>query len=130
MSATYLVFVYGTLRKDESNNKVLADARLVAEEAWTSGRLYSTTSYYPVLEKYESGEVYGELYEVTKDKLEELDELEGYIGEEKDNLYDRIQQIIFTDKASWPAYVYVMTNKTLEMRASLIKSGDWKRHIR
>ncbi|WP_077356693.1 gamma-glutamylcyclotransferase family protein [Virgibacillus halodenitrificans] len=73
MSATYLVFVYGTLRKDESNNKVLADARLVAEEAWTSGRLYSTTSYYPVLEKYESGAVYGELYEVTKDKLEELD---------------------------------------------------------
>ncbi|WP_367946487.1 gamma-glutamylcyclotransferase [Virgibacillus halodenitrificans] len=52
------------------------------------------------------------------------------MGEEKDNLYDRIQQIIFTDKASWPAYVYVMTNKTLEMRVSLIESGDWKRHIR
>ncbi|AIF43030.1 gamma-glutamylcyclotransferase [Virgibacillus sp. SK37] len=129
MSEKYMVFVYGTLRKEESNNEFLANSRLVAEGAWTAGKLYSTTSYYPVLEKYKYGKVYGELYEVTKDKLEELDVLEGYIGEGKNNLYDRIEQTIFTDKASWLAYLYVMSIKSMEMRLSVIESGDWKRHV-
>ncbi len=45
----HLIFVYGTLRKNQPDHYLLDDALLVAEYAWTSGRLFDTGLGYPAV---------------------------------------------------------------------------------
>lgn len=38
----HYVFVYGTLRKEQSNARYMQDAICIADEAWTPGKLFDT----------------------------------------------------------------------------------------
>jgi gamma-glutamylcyclotransferase (GGCT)/AIG2-like uncharacterized protein YtfP len=138
-----LVFVYGTLRQYERNAHYLHKSELVAKQAWTYGKLYDTGCGYPALvidghlEKpgpdsvampppsAAKNRVYGELYSVDGATLEELNVLEGYIGEGEDNQYDRVRRMIYTDEREVIAYVYVYRPDQVQ-EASCISSGDWK----
>ena len=126
MEIKHLVFVYGTLRKNEQNHYLLKDATCIAEQAWTSGVMYATGYYYPVLTNQQEGMVYGELYEVNEKQLSRLDELEGYKGKGNNNLYNRVKQTIYTDKGEYEAYVYVMDRRDPEFFQERIESADWK----
>lgn len=124
MENKHHVFVYGTLRRKEGNHRLLAEATILAEQAWTSGLLFDTGFGYPALQKHHQGQVYGELYEVNDNQLARLDMLEGYHGEGNNNFYGRVTQPIYTDQGIHEAYVYVMNDK--EMLKNPIQSGDWK----
>ncbi|MGY3717791.1 gamma-glutamylcyclotransferase [Sutcliffiella cohnii] len=124
MESTHIVFVYGTLRKNERNHRLLEGSRLIAEQAWTTGVMYDTGLHYPALQKSSTGRVYGELYEVNDHTLSSLDRLEGYQAHRSDNLYDRVSQSINTDKGTYEAYVYIMVNNNMLQRK--IHGGDWK----
>ncbi|WP_216831771.1 gamma-glutamylcyclotransferase [Alkalihalobacterium elongatum] len=127
MKNIYQVFVYGTLRQHESNHHLLKEARCVSRQCWTNGTLYDTGCGYPAMIASTSNRVYGEVYAVTDEQLKRLDELEGYAGEGKDNLYERITQVIYTDFETTEAFVYVFSNDNV-CELDELEFGDWKCH--
>jgi len=120
------VFVYGTLRKGEANAHLLIGAKRIAEQCWTKGSLYDTGYGYPAMKPLPASQIYGELYTVTMVELKRLDQLEGYMEGSATNLYERIQQTVYTDKGPAIAYMYV-ANKTHLVKET-IPNGDWKEH--
>lgn len=126
MQGKSLVFVYGTLRKHERNDYLLIGAKCVAEQCWTNGELFDTGAGYPAIAKSAEGRVYGELYMVDDSHLKDLDHLEGYRGPGKKNLYDRIEQMVYTDSESTLAYVYVIHPDHKNMLNLHITEGDWR----
>ena len=120
------VFVYGTLRKGEVNNSLLKNAACMAEQCWTNGLLYDTGYGYPAMTQSPSSRIYGELYSVTEEELEKLDQLEGYQEGRNDNLYVRIQQRVYTDKGVYRAFLYIASKENLVKRK--IPNGDWKEY--
>lgn len=75
--------------------------------------------------KSDNGKVYGELYQIDPGQLKMVDALEDYKGPGQDNLYDRVQQTIFTDTGTRQAFVYVLSNEKQISSLSLIREGDW-----
>ncbi|MCM3764403.1 gamma-glutamylcyclotransferase [Neobacillus niacini] len=120
------VFVYGTLRRHERNHRLLQNAELVAEQAWTKGELFDTGLGYPALKQSETGTVYGELYEVSDHELALLDQLEGYKENAQDNLYERHKRTIYHDRGETEAYVYTIASHNEGMLRTPIPYGDWR----
>lgn len=120
------VFVYGTLRKGEANAQLLSDASCTAEQCWTEGTLYDTGFGYPAMKPSASNRTFGELYEVNESELIHLDQLEGYSEGGKNNLYERIEQKVYTDKGETMAYLYVAGRE--DLLENKIKNGDWKEY--
>ena len=120
------VFVYGTLRKGEANDRLLENAACIAEQCWTNGILYDTGFGYPAVKQAQISQIFGELYTVTDSELMRLDQLEGYSEAGKNNLYERIQQTVYTDKGQFNAYIYVANKENLLKQK--IPNGDWKEH--
>ncbi|MCA1053959.1 gamma-glutamylcyclotransferase [Rossellomorea aquimaris] len=119
------VFVYGTLRRHESNHYLLEGAELLHEQAWVKGELFDTGAGYPAL-KEGDGFVYGEIYKINDGILHKLDDIEDFIEGREDNLYHRQIQRVETDQGQTEAYVYFgLVNK---MFKTVIHSGDWKVH--
>lgn len=122
----YYVFVYGTLRKNESNHNLLKEATLIARQAWTNGRLFDTGLGYPALKESMNDKVYGEVYLVSEEQLFRLDELEGYRPNDRNNLYNRKKQVVFHDMVNIEAYLYFIAEHNEPMLRNTIRSGDWK----
>jgi gamma-glutamylcyclotransferase (GGCT)/AIG2-like uncharacterized protein YtfP/cation transport regulator ChaC len=120
------VFVYGTLRKGEANAHLLKDATCIAEQCWTDGELYDTGYGYPAVKQTPHSRLFGELYTVTEEDLKRLDVLEGYTPGGANNLFERIQQTVYTDKGATSATLYVASKAHLLKKK--IPNGDWKEH--
>ncbi|GIM46649.1 putative gamma-glutamylcyclotransferase YkqA [Collibacillus ludicampi] len=120
-----LVFVYGTLRRHETNFHFLKNAERVAAQCWTYGQLFNTGEGYPAMIESMTERVYGELYRVTPNELKALDQLEDYYGEGCHNLYDRIRQTVYTDRGKVEAFVYVWAQDNNSLKEHIV-SGDWK----
>lgn len=113
-----LVFVYGSLRRYESNHLLLRDATPVSLQARTRGILLDTGFGYPAAAEGVEW-IYGELYRVNPVQLQQLDMLEGYYGEGYYgegyiNHYDRVQQTVFTDNGAHEAWIYRYSNEQAE----------------
>jgi gamma-glutamylcyclotransferase (GGCT)/AIG2-like uncharacterized protein YtfP len=121
----YMVFVYGTLRKHQSNHDLLSSAPCIASQCWTVGKLIDSENGYPYLVSSASGRVYGELYLVDQLQLKALDTLEGYYGSNQNNYYIRSKQLINTDSENYEAFVYLLPNEKLTPNLKEIKNGDW-----
>ncbi|OXS62109.1 hypothetical protein B1B00_07560 [Bacillus sp. DSM 27956] len=119
------VFVYGTLRRHESNHSLLKDASLVREQAWVEGILYETNKGYPAL-KEGNGTAYGEVYKIDSDILLKIDELEDFLEDREKNLFIRKLKEVETDTGTREAFVYYSEDKALFQEE--IPSGDWKVH--
>lgn len=118
------VFVYGTLRKGEVNAHLLNNATCLEKNCWTYGQMYDTGEGYPAITPSITFRIVGELYEVTENELKLLDELEDYEEGSTNNLYERVEQEIYTDNGATVAFVYVTNRKELLMKE--IANGDWK----
>lgn len=119
------VFVYGTLRKGECNHFLLSKAKLVLPHCWTYGILYDTGEGYPCMLPHKQQRVVGEVYAVSDQELECLDELEDYYGPGKDNLYERIIQFVYTEDRKYLAQLYVYVHEITDLK--IIESGDWSK---
>jgi len=71
------IFVYGTLKRGFSNAVHLADAVFEGPAVTAHGYALHIVSGYPALSRSESGVVHGELYQVSADHLQRLDDFEG-----------------------------------------------------
>jgi len=121
-----LVFVYGTLRKNEFyHDEYLNGAELVAEQAYVFGELWDTGLGYPALVLGGQGRVYGELYRINPEILRRLDELEDYHGPGGPNEYERIELNVYADPQIYTAYAYVYPAPPA--RGKFLASGDWKK---
>jgi len=110
-----LVFVYGSLKKGFRNNKVLGDSKYVGTFKTTTKFKMLDLGYYPALMLDDVGGnvVLGELYEVSGDTFERLDQLEGY-----PHMYDR--DIITLSNGS-KAWVYFMKKDNYNATADLVE---------
>ncbi|MED1864927.1 gamma-glutamylcyclotransferase [Fictibacillus nanhaiensis] len=119
----HLVFVYGTLRKGGSNTSLLKHAKYIEHRCYTEGQLYDTGLGYPALVPEKDKWVTGELYEVSTSELEQLDELEDFVENRADNLYERNLAMVHTTNGIEEAFVYVMRIK--KSHFILIVENDW-----
>ena len=117
------VFVYGTLRKEQTNAHFMQGAICIADGAWTYGKLFDTNEGYPAMICSNEDKVYGEVYEVNEVILQKLDELEEYTGNAETDLYDRITQTVYATDREIEAYVYIAQDKKMILK--VIDSGDW-----
>ncbi|MBN3554488.1 gamma-glutamylcyclotransferase [Fictibacillus nanhaiensis] len=123
----HLVFVYGTLRKDGSNAHFLQHVIYIEHRCYAEGQLYDTGWGYPALILEKDKWVTGELYEVTTEELKQLDELEDFVENRADNLYDRISAKVHTTNGKEEAFVYVMRIK--ESHFVPLVENDWIRYL-
>jgi hypothetical protein len=73
-----------------------------------------------------TAKISGELYAVTENELTRLDDLEGYRENGKNNLYERIQQMVYTDNGNHMASLYVANKENIVKKK--IPNGDWKEY--
>jgi gamma-glutamylcyclotransferase (GGCT)/AIG2-like uncharacterized protein YtfP len=117
------VFVYGSLRKSQSNHHYLEGAKCLAAQAWTYGELFDTGLGYPAMKLSKSTKTYGEVYQVTPEQLRHLDWLEGYTGDKATSDYDRVQRQVYTEHGWMDAFVYIDNGHS---DLTPIENGDWK----
>ncbi|WP_052158812.1 gamma-glutamylcyclotransferase, partial [Halobacillus sp. BBL2006] len=117
------VFVYGSLCKNLENHHYLKNSKLISEQAWVYGELFSDSSYYPVLIKNTYSKTFGELYEVDEATLEKLDRLEGFSEHDPNSLFLREKTTVFSLNQTTEAYTYFYPHKPA---GAPVPHGNWK----
>jgi gamma-glutamylcyclotransferase (GGCT)/AIG2-like uncharacterized protein YtfP len=134
-----LLFVYGTLMSGMSNNDLLADSKFIAEVTVESVRLMDLGYFPGMIEargELPCERVYGELWEVSKETLDQIDVLEGH-----PDLFVRSKVPVRykTPSGSWWASRKVQAS-SVEKKSELvyayfyngiseIHSGDWRQFV-
>lgn len=122
------LFVYGTIREGERNHFYLQDSPCIFKQCWISGSLYDTGNGYPALLENNTSHVYGELYDVTLKQLKEIDQLEEYVENDPNNLYDRKYITVANDKGEQVEALTYFAGKSLIKSDERIELGDWNVH--
>lgn len=78
------VFVYGTLKKGECNNRLLEHSQFISSATIRDFTAINTPSFPYAIRTREAKMLHGEVYKITPTVLRILDSLEGY-----PNHYDR-----------------------------------------
>jgi gamma-glutamylcyclotransferase (GGCT)/AIG2-like uncharacterized protein YtfP len=121
VGAMVKVFVYGTLRKGERRNHILEGSRFIGYARAKGFFLYKIKEFPGMVEG--SGEVVGEVYEISEDLLEKLDWIERV-----PYLYRReLIEVTLEDGQAIFVYVYIYNGEIDEDYNEIIPSGDWKR---
>lgn len=114
----------------------LASSVRRAEAAWTEGHLVHLPAGYPALLDGSKGRVYGELLELSGDRLlAELDIYEGYEpGFADRSLYQRVQRtVVGEESGACFAWCYVMPvalkSRLLSEGARLVANGRWQPNL-
>lgn len=115
-----LVAVYGTLRKNNGNHRLLRESRYCGTETLNLSATLYTLGPFPALVFNDDNEspITVEIYEVNKPTLNSLDRLEGY-----PSFYNRKQ----IETSVGPAWIYYQTEEYHEDQ--VIASGDWMEYI-
>ncbi|GAC1408813.1 MAG: hypothetical protein NVSMB52_21630 [Chloroflexota bacterium] len=127
------LFVYGTLKRGQSNHEILTPFIRAIEPAWIRGLLFDLGDF-PALVEGE-GKAWGDIVHVNHVDLPRLlgilDRLEGYHPEdEASSMYIRREVIVSThtqqDERAY-AYFYNPHHPALPLLSSLqhLESGDW-----
>lgn len=122
----HYLFVYGTLLHGEKNHHFLHDAVLIHQQAWVQGVLFDTGRSYPVMKREENKRIYGEIYQVTEEQLQKINQLEGYKENASDNLYERITISVWNDKSEKVDALTYITGAELASSNKEIPFGDWR----
>ena len=116
----YLVAVYGSLRKKQSNYEYhLSNSTYKGTFTTEPEYTMHSLSYYPGLKLNGNTSIVMEVYEVDEETLKNLNRLEGYYPGEKSTFYDRIEI-----NTPWgKAFTYIYVNEL--SKDSIVESGDW-----
>jgi gamma-glutamylaminecyclotransferase len=115
----HLVFVYGTLMRDEINHRLLATARFVAEAHTEPGFDLFDLGHFPAMSAGGQTVVRGEIYAVDDQTLVRLDRLEGH-----PEFYQRTPIRLASGQE---VQTYLMGGARMRRRPA-IPSGDWRVH--
>jgi len=119
-SKKYLVAVYGSLRKKQSNYEYyLSGSKYKGTFSTEPEYTLHSLTYYPGLKLNGNTSVVMEVFEVDEETLNTLNRLEGYRPNEKSTFYDRIEI-----STPWgKAFTYIYVNEL--SKESIVESGDW-----
>lgn len=117
------LFVYGSLKKGGKYHSYLEEATLVADHAVAKGALYDSGMGYPAMTLSESGDIIGEVYEIPGELWPALDDLEGYVGEETTDLFNKLTITVEANGEKMDAVVYVSQNQKL--LKTKVPDGIW-----
>ena len=111
------IFVYGTLKKGFALNYLFVDSIFVGEANLKGYEMYSL-AFFPVITKGD-GEIYGEVYNISKDLLKKLDTVE--IG------YRREEVNVEINGKKVKAYVYIdnVDRSKFLFKLKKVNSGIW-----
>ena len=115
----HLIFVYGTLMRDEINHRLLATARFVAEAQTEPCFELFDLGHFPAMSTSGQTVVRGEVYAVDDQTLVRLDRLEGH-----PEFYQRTP-IRLADGQE--VQTYLMGDARMRRRPAIL-SGDWRAH--
>lgn len=119
------VFVYGTLKKGQSNHRLIREFNCLGE-ATMKGTLYDLGPFPALTLEPANDTIHGEVYDVnTKDGVERLDYLEGYDPNSKSNFYDRVEVDCVLKDTSKTIKAYVYVHKKISSRYRYLPSGKW-----
>ena len=111
------VFVYGTLKKGFALNYLFVGSKFVGEASLKGYEMYSLT-FFPCIIKGE-GEVFGEVYNISKELLKKLDLVEiGYRREELDVEINEKKMKVYT-------YIDNVDRKGFLPKLKKVDSGVW-----
>lgn len=119
------VAVYGTLRQNESNNRLLVNSTHLGDFNTEPEYTFFNLGWFPGIVKGGNQSVKCEVYAIDQETLERLHRLEGYREGSDGNLYN-------LDTIETPygnAFIYTYNNDRILKKESLriIESGDWKK---
>ena len=115
------VFVYGSLLAGEPNHPVLGRAALVGAATTEPRFSLHDLGAFPAMVEGGSHAVAGEVYEVDRQTLADLDRLEGHPR------FYRRAPIVLADGTS--AETYLLTRAQVEGRP-VVTTGSWRTHRR
>jgi gamma-glutamylcyclotransferase (GGCT)/AIG2-like uncharacterized protein YtfP len=121
---THRVFVYGSLRRGQGNNRLLYASEFVGN-ATVCGTLYSLGGFPGLRIDDSEGDVVGEVWQVDDATLAELDRLEGVaVG-----FYERRKWRVKIEGKLRSAWLYEIAEEHT-VGQPVIAGGDWSRHLR
>lgn len=123
------IFVYGTLMEGFGNyNKCLKGRVLYRTGGETRGKLYHLPAGYPAMIEGDDI-VKGEIVDIKDEDIKFLDELEGYYGENKQNVYDRFIKEVKTEKNNnLLCWIYFYRNIDYVKNCGIyIPHGNWRK---
>lgn len=95
------IFVYGTLMKGEGAHHLLSSAKCLGTYCLSNYALYDLGSF-PGIRPYRDYQILGEVYEVSRETLEQLDRYES-----EGSLYDRKRVSVYYDDETLEVDTYV-----------------------
>jgi gamma-glutamylcyclotransferase (GGCT)/AIG2-like uncharacterized protein YtfP len=123
------VFVYGTLKKNEWNDRPFyQNNRVSCKKAVVRGRIYAIATFPGVLLNDEESIVYGEVHTYPEEMMAKilacLDSLEGYQEGRAENSYNRkVVTATLENGKEIEAYIYEYSRQPSE--SIRIESGVW-----
>ena len=119
-----LVFVYGTLRENSSNNALLESSKLIGSGRTKDKFVMYSRSIPFVSKSQQISTIFGEVYEVSSDTLASLDSLESYNpSSPNSSWYSRSLVEVELDSQTVKAYCYFNEQE----QAPIVLSGDFKK---
>ena len=126
MEKNMLVFVYGTLLSGLPLSHILDDSEFLGDAVVRGVQLYDI-GYYPGLKKGD-GIVFGELYYVNNDTLQNLDMVEGYNPNDLgSSLYLRSEIQIILPTITTKVFAYFYNLPVVD--SMLIEDGDYRKYL-
>lgn len=122
------VFVYGTLRAGFERHWILEGCTYHGRSV-VSGELFFLGKFPGA--RPGSGHIIGEVYDVTDEKLQELDKIEGFLpGREDHSLFNRVktQCRFFKDGNTLEVWIYYITQRFVNY-GKKINCGDYFRYM-
>jgi len=117
MKKQHLVFVYGTLRRVQSNHKLLGDAYCYGTGSTRDKYAMYISGSYPYVTSTEARyPITGELYDVDDDTLDKLDKMEGH-----PRYYIRREIVVVVEGIEHIAWMYFR-----DPHGTLLPNGDYK----
>ncbi len=114
------LFVYGTLMRGLSNHKYLKNEKFICQTEILDFELYNVTNEYPGIIKKENSKVQGELYQINRQILEDLDKLEG-------DEYKRIEVNLITKEDRMKAFTYLWTESVNNKEYISYEKQPWRK---
>lgn len=119
-SDTFLLFVYGTLMRDGSRNRAIADQKFVREAVTKTGYQLLDLGSYPGLVRVEQDgrQIDGELWEIHNSRMTLLDQIEG-----APSLYR--MEAVDIDGEDREVYSYFFKLRIRNANAPILENNRW-----
>lgn len=125
-----LIFVYGTLMKKFWNNYFLEDSQFLGKVETIEKYSLYIQDLIPKLNEKENYVVYGELYNISNDTLQEIDSLEGHDENYDEDQGDYFRKLIQVSDKEGKIYDNIWAYINNNPEGVLGSTGDFREYFK